>query len=169
MAVSLPILTFHALDDRSSAILFAPRVFQRGLARLQESGYRALRLLEAADGLRHGEPFPDRAFVLTFDDGYQSVYTEVFPVLQHYGWSATVFLTVGQNRKVCVESRLPAMEDRPMLAWREIQEMHRWEPGECVYNRPIVFRFTGLSATTRLDVEEARQIEERLRGLGYIE
>ncbi len=126
MAVSLPILTFHALDDRSSAISFAPRVFQRGLARLEESGYRALSLLEAADGLRHGEPFPDRAFVLTFDDGYQSVYTEAFPVLQHYGWSATVFLTVGQNRKVCVESRLPAMEDRPMLAWREIQEMHRW-------------------------------------------
>lgn len=126
MAASLPILTFHALDDRSSAISFAPHVFQRGMARLHEGGYRALSLLEAADGLRHGEPFPDRAFVLTFDDGYQSVYTEAFPVLQHYGWSATVFLTVGQNRKVGVESRLPAMEDRPMLAWREIQEMHRW-------------------------------------------
>jgi peptidoglycan/xylan/chitin deacetylase (PgdA/CDA1 family) len=126
MAASLPILTFHALDDRSSAISFAPHVFQRGMARLHEGGYRALSLLEAGDGLRHGKPFPDRAFVLTFDDGYQSVYTEAFPVLQHYGWSATVFLTVGQNRKVSVESRLPAMEDRPMLAWREIQEMHRW-------------------------------------------
>jgi peptidoglycan/xylan/chitin deacetylase (PgdA/CDA1 family) len=126
MATFLPILTFHALDSQSSAIAFAPRVFQRGLARLHEGGYQALSLLEAADSVRTGKLFPDRVFVLTFDDGYQSVYTEAFPVLQCYGWSATVFLTVGQSRKVSPEGRLPSMEGRPMLAWREVQEMHRW-------------------------------------------
>src|SRR6267143_813493 len=114
MATFLPVLMFHALDDRSSAISFPPGVFQRGMARLQEHGYRAVSLLEVVDDLRHGKPFPDRVFVLTFDDGYQSVYTEAFPVLQRYGWSATVFLTVGQNRMVNSQSRLPAMEDRPM-------------------------------------------------------
>lgn len=126
MATFLPVLMFHALDDRSSAISFPPRVFQRGMAKLQERGYRALSLLEVVDDLRYGKPLPDRVFVLTFDDGYQSVYTEAFPVLQRYGWSATVFLTVGQNRQVNSQSRLPAMEDRPMLAWHEIQEMYRW-------------------------------------------
>lgn len=125
MAGFPPILMFHALDDCSSALSFAPRVFQYGMAKLHEHGYRALGLLEAVHALRAGKPFPDRAFVLTFDDGYQSVYSEAFPVLQRYGWSATVFLTVGQGKKVEAEDRLPLMEGRPMLAWREIREMHR--------------------------------------------
>jgi len=126
MAAVLPVLMFHALDDRSSALSFAPRMFRHGMARLQERRYRALGLQETVDSMREGQALPDRAFVLTFDDGYQSVYTEAFPVLQHYRWPATVFLTVGQNRKVHAEDRLPIREDRPMLAWNEIREMHRW-------------------------------------------
>lgn len=47
---------------------------------------------------RQGKPFPERSFVITFDDGYQSVFNEAFPVLQRYGMSATVFLTVGEKR-----------------------------------------------------------------------
>lgn len=126
MAAILPVLTFHALDDLSSVISFAPRVFQSAMARLHERGYRTLSLLEVVDDLRAGKPFPDQAFVLTFDDGYQSVYTEAFPVLQRYDWSATVFLTVGRDPETRGEDRLPMMEGRPMLAWGEIQEMHRW-------------------------------------------
>ena len=39
--------------------------------------------------------------VITFDDGYQDFYTEAFPVLQNYGYTATVFLPTGfiDNRK----------------------------------------------------------------------
>lgn len=94
MTVSLPILTFHALDEGPSVISFSPRLFRRGMARLHDSGYRTLSLLEAVDRLRRGAPFPNRPFVITFDDGYQSVYAEAFPVLQRYGMSATVFLSV---------------------------------------------------------------------------
>lgn len=50
--VSLPILTFHSIDDRPSAISFSPRVFGRGMTKLHESGHRTLSLLEAADCLR---------------------------------------------------------------------------------------------------------------------
>lgn len=126
MAAFLPILTFHAVDNRSSVISVAPPVFHCGLAKLYERGYKAVTLLEAVERVRGGIPFPDRAFILTFDDGYQSVYTEAFPALQRYGWSATVFLTVGQNSRGSIEDRLPMLEGREMLAWSEIQEMHRW-------------------------------------------
>ncbi len=124
MVVSLPILTFHALDDLSSVISCPPQVFQRGLARLHEGGYRTLSLLEAVDCLHRGVPFPDRSLVITFDDGYQSVYDEAFPVLQQYGMSATVFLAVGERGATEPAERLPSIEGRSMLAWREIQEMH---------------------------------------------
>ena len=97
MAACLPILSFHALEDQPSVTSFSPSVFRRGMAKLHESGFRALSLLEAVDDLRRGNPFPKRSFVITFDDGYQSVYDQAFPVLQRHGMSATVFLTVGDR------------------------------------------------------------------------
>jgi peptidoglycan/xylan/chitin deacetylase (PgdA/CDA1 family) len=128
MADSLPVLTFHTLEcreRRSSAISFSPKVFQRGMARLHASGWRTLSLLEVVDCLRRGAPFPERSFVITFDDGYQSVYDEAFPILQRYGMSATVFLTVGEGGIAHSAGRLPAIEGRSMLSWLEIVEMQR--------------------------------------------
>jgi len=95
------------------------------MARLHDSGYRTLSLLEAVDYLRYGKPFPERSFVITFDDGYQSVYEEAFPVLQRYGMSATVFLAVGEKGTAKSNGCLPSLEGRPMLSWDEIREMQR--------------------------------------------
>lgn len=123
---SLPVLTFHALDDRSSIISFSPQVFRRGIAKLYESGYQTMSLLEALHYLRRRELFPARSFVITFDDGYQSVFDEAFPVLQRYRMSGTVFLTVGEKGALEPADRLPALEGRSMLSWREIREMQSW-------------------------------------------
>lgn len=125
MGLSLPILTFHALDDRVSVISCAPQVFREGMALLHSHGYRTVRLEEAVIALRHGRPFPARSFVVTFDDGYQSVYEAAFPVLQRYGMSATVFLAVGATPVPRSDGRLPSLEGRPMLSWPEIREMHQ--------------------------------------------
>jgi len=126
MAASLPVLTFHTLDDRPSVISFPPELFRCGLARLHESGHRTVSLLEAVDCLRRGTPFPERSLVITFDDGYQTVYDEAFPVLQRYGMSATIFLTVGKTGTAKPADRLPSLNDRPMLTWRQIREMQQW-------------------------------------------
>jgi hypothetical protein len=121
MATALPILTFHAIDDTASIISCAPRVFEQGMATLRSRDYRAVGLAEALTCLRRKARFPDRAFVLTFDDGFQTVYTEAFPVLQRYGMSATVFLTVGASPSS--HARLPEREGRAMLSWSEVREM----------------------------------------------
>jgi peptidoglycan/xylan/chitin deacetylase (PgdA/CDA1 family) len=39
-----------------------------------------------------GKPTPPRALSLTFDDGYQSVYAEAWPILKEFAVPATVFL-----------------------------------------------------------------------------
>ena len=120
---SLPVLTFHAIDERSSIISFSPQQFRRGIARLYESGYRTISLLEAVQCLSLRKPFPARSFVITFDDGYQSVFDEAFPVLQRYHMSGTVFLTVGERGALKLADRLPPFGERSMLSWREIREM----------------------------------------------
>jgi len=121
---SLPILTFHDLNDRSSAISFSPRVFHHGIAKLHESGYKTLRLAEIVDYMQEGKPFPNRSFVISLDDGNKSVFDKAFPVLQRYGMSATIFLTVGENKKSRSTDRLPSIAGGSMLSWKEIMEMH---------------------------------------------
>ena len=108
MAGSLPVLTFHTLDHRPSSISYSPDVFRRGVEKLHNGGYRTLGLLEAVDCLRKRARFPDRSLVITFDDGYQTMYDEAFPVLERYGLSATVFLTVGEKGRARPASRLPS-------------------------------------------------------------
>ena len=120
---ALPILTFHALDDESSVISFPPDTFRRAMARLHAGGFRALSLREVLERLRRRDPLPPRAFALTFDDGYRSVYAEALPVLARYGMAATVFLTPGQDARE--GARLASREGRTMLSWDEIREMQR--------------------------------------------
>lgn len=45
------------------------------------------------------EKMPDKLVVLTFDDAVASHYTFVRPLLKHYGFSATFFITEGFNFK----------------------------------------------------------------------
>ena len=119
----LPILTFHTLEDRASVISFPPCVFQYGMKLLSTHGFQTISLLEAVDCLKRQVPFPERSFVLTFDDGYQSVYTEAFPILRRYAMTATVFPTLGTSRPGAPTSRLTDFLGRTMLSWNEIREM----------------------------------------------
>ena len=126
MPLTLPILTFHDIADDSAVIAFSSQIFRQGMTQLHESGYRTLGLIDAANCLRKNEAFPARSIVITFDDGYCSVYEEAFPVLQQYGMSATVFLTVGKRNTVNLEGNLPSLEGRSMLSWRSIREMQSY-------------------------------------------
>ncbi|MGH7894135.1 MAG: polysaccharide deacetylase family protein [Candidatus Binatia bacterium] len=160
-AAGLPILTFHALDDGSDVCALPPRVFRRCVERLRAGGFRTVALDDVVACLRRGGELPRRAVVITFDDGYRSVYDEAFPVLCEHGMTATVFLTVGPPGST--SDRLPALEGRPMLAWSEIREMQRagLTVGAHTLTHPDLTR---LSAA-RVDVEMGRSkavIEDRL-------
>jgi peptidoglycan/xylan/chitin deacetylase (PgdA/CDA1 family) len=127
MAVRLPILTFHDIDERPSVISVSSDVFRFGMRRLTEQGYRTISLSRIVECIRKAEPFPDRAICITFDDGYRSVYERAFPILRGYGMKATVFLTVGDQEKQALQERLPSLAGRRMLSWSQIREMAREE------------------------------------------
>jgi peptidoglycan/xylan/chitin deacetylase (PgdA/CDA1 family) len=120
----LPILTFHAVDDADrSAIAFPPAGFGQAIEILHRVNAQPLELAGVADLILGRAPFPSRAVVLTFDDGYQSMYEAAFPILQLHRFTATVFLTVGRGR-TGPDDALPSMNGRRMLRWREIRAMH---------------------------------------------
>src|SRR5262249_22556126 len=69
--------------------------------------YRILPVREVVRRLAYGQPLPDRAVALTFDDGFRNVLTTAFPVLERYQAPATVFLVTG-----LVGTNQPAWPDR---------------------------------------------------------
>ena len=63
--------------------------------------------------IKTGEPLPNRAAVITIDDGYQSVYDVAWPILQSYGYPFTVFLYVKATDR----------NYNDILNWQQILEM----------------------------------------------
>jgi peptidoglycan/xylan/chitin deacetylase (PgdA/CDA1 family) len=130
----LPVLMCHDISDQRAVTALSPAVFRSGLARLHAAGFEAVSIEDIAQSLRAGPSqtgtgasgsLPQHAFAITFDDGWQSVYTQAFPVLQQFGFSATVFLTVGDRPATTPRTRLPSSPGRTMLTWGQIREMQR--------------------------------------------
>lgn len=68
-------------------------VFRSQLEFLRDH-YRIVSLSQVVRALDHGEPLPERAALITFDDGLRNNFTVAFPVLKELGLPAAVFLTV---------------------------------------------------------------------------
>jgi biofilm PGA synthesis lipoprotein PgaB len=57
---------------------------------LRARGYHVISLQQLIDARTGHQKLPDHAVLLTFDDGLQSVYTKVFPLLKAYQYHAVV-------------------------------------------------------------------------------
>ncbi len=91
----LTILTYHSLDSSGSIVSVSPRRFADHVASLVDLGYRGVSLGEAVAHRGATGWWPERAVVLTFDDGYASFYENAYPLLRHVGLTATVFVVTG--------------------------------------------------------------------------
>jgi peptidoglycan/xylan/chitin deacetylase (PgdA/CDA1 family) len=94
------ILEFHGISHNdehvwSPGLYISLRHFERRLALLKAAECAVLPLEDAVERLYRGD-LPDRAVVLTFDDGYYDFLTGAWPLLQEYGYPATVYLTTAR-------------------------------------------------------------------------
>lgn len=116
----LPVLTYHAIDDARSPITVSPRAFASTMQRLARAGWRTITEAEALAGRTAGV-WPARSFVLHFDDGFSSVKTHAWPVLQELGFTATVFVVsewVGRTNDW--PSQAPWAPRLPLMTWDDL-------------------------------------------------
>jgi len=73
------------------ALFLSPETFRIRMETLKKCGCTVLDLSEALDLLRRGS-LPERAVVLTFDDGTYDFRKIVWPILKEYGYPATLYL-----------------------------------------------------------------------------
>lgn len=85
------------------------RRFREDLQWLSDHGYTAV----LPSQLAAGEPLPERAVMITFDDGYESNYTLALPVLREFNMGAVISLIVNHMDR----------QDPGWLTWDMCREM----------------------------------------------
>lgn len=126
----VPVFCFHSAE---------PDLFEARLAFLAENSYETLTADEYLSIARGEASPPPRAVMLTFDDGWGSLWSIGFPSLKKHGLKIVVFLIpgrIGDRNEYLpnlgdpvspdgIENALSRdSSDHPLLTWDEIAEMH---------------------------------------------
>jgi len=120
----VPILMYHEIaqpPDSASHLAVSPAAFAEQLAYLHGERFKTITVAELSAALMGcTEKLPERTVVLTFDDGYEDFHSQAMPLLERYGFTATVFVTTGwiQDAGPPLAGRRPGR----MLSWSQIAE-----------------------------------------------
>jgi biofilm PGA synthesis lipoprotein PgaB len=94
---------------------------------LHENGYHPVSLQQIIDARAGRGTLPEKAILLTFDDGYKSVYTKVFPLLKQFKFPAVVAI-VGEWIQTPADQQVQYGDERVprdrFVSWAELREMH---------------------------------------------
>jgi peptidoglycan/xylan/chitin deacetylase (PgdA/CDA1 family) len=164
MPSRVAILAYHALDENRSVISTPPAIFAWQMGWLHEQGYQVIPLSRLVTCLRNHESPPDRSVVITFDDGFVSVYTAAFPNLARYGFPATVFVVPDYCSKRNDWPSQPAGIPRlALMSWAQIREMsrHGIEFGAHTASHPFLDQLT-LAEAEREILSSKADIEQQL-------
>jgi peptidoglycan/xylan/chitin deacetylase (PgdA/CDA1 family) len=109
----VPVLCYHNFGDQAKGrMVMAVSAFREQMQYLKDNGYRVISLRDFLEFTRLGRQIPQRAVVLTFDDGYKSFQQVAHPVLKQLGFTATLFVYtdyVGAGKNA--------------LSWQDLREL----------------------------------------------
>lgn len=127
----IPVFTFHSVK---------PVEFERQLQFLVKNEYKTLKADEFYEMIAGEKPIPERAVLLTFDDGWGSLWSYAYPLLKKYGMHGICFIIPGIIQEgdkryanledVWEEKILPNelidrdnSREQPYCTWQEIREI----------------------------------------------
>lgn len=122
---SIPILMYHSIADESETGVHpyyrtstSPETFSAQMQYLHENGYRTCSPGELINFLRQGSSKDMKLVAITFDDGYSDFYSNAFPVLSRYDFSATIYLPTAY-----IGDTHQQFKGRECLTWAQVNEM----------------------------------------------
>lgn len=135
--------------------------FRAQMEWLKENGYNAINFDEFLDWQEGRGNLPPHPVIISFDDGYRSVYELAFPVLKRLGLRATVFLTTDFGSPVFD----PFKPDDGPLDEAMVREMHA--SGvidiQCHGHRHLIMTAMGRQGLAE-DLEKSRAVVRELTG-----
>ncbi|WP_230369808.1 poly-beta-1,6-N-acetyl-D-glucosamine N-deacetylase PgaB [Paludibacterium denitrificans] len=125
----LVVLAYHEIDQNSPASdvnAVDTKAFVKQLEWLKGQGYHFVSVDDILADRAGSKPLPEKSVLLSFDDGYRSVYTNVFPVLKLFKAPAVIAL-VGHWLEVpdgqLVQYGNEKVPRSNFLSWQQIREL----------------------------------------------
>jgi peptidoglycan/xylan/chitin deacetylase (PgdA/CDA1 family) len=118
-SLRVPILVYHSVMPHHPGQTAEQRVlsvddsvFVTQMRYLVDGGYRVVSFGALVDALEGRDTLPNRAVVITFDDGWANQYRHAFPILRRFGLTATFFVFT-----------TPIGKDSKLMTWEELREL----------------------------------------------
>jgi peptidoglycan/xylan/chitin deacetylase (PgdA/CDA1 family) len=136
---AVPILLYHRFGPVArDSMTVRTSVFEAQLEYLRDHGYRIVRLGDLVNSLRGAAPAqPPRSVAITADDGHQSVYTELFPLVKRYRFPVTLFIypsAISHASYALTWTELKEMQDSGLV---DIQSHTYWHPNFAVEKKRL--------------------------------
>lgn len=148
---NIPVLMYHAVADNPwglKELFVKPSDMEAQIKYLTENGYTTITFEDL--------PYLDmieKPVMLTFDDGYDDNYTELFPILQKYNAKATIFVITGSigTKNMMTEEQIKEMSDSGLVSIQSHTVSHPSMPSvpsdklksELANSKTVLTRITG--------------------------
>jgi peptidoglycan/xylan/chitin deacetylase (PgdA/CDA1 family) len=125
---TLRVLMYHKVNDIPENPTTIPvGLFDEQLTELAELGYRVVDLDAVLDHYTLGAELPERAVLITFDDGYRDTLENAAPVLHKHGYPAVIFVPVAYMEDATPLPHESLLVERgvrnPTLDWGLMREL----------------------------------------------
>lgn len=157
----VPILMYHYIgfnpdpkDTARDILSTTPDKFKDEMKFLKDSGYTTITLDTLYAALKKQVKLPDKAIILTFDDGYIDFYYNAYPILKEFNFSATVFIPTG------------LMDQGPYLRWSQIKDMQ--SSGLISYGAHTIHHYSLTSISNDqvwIEISESKKVLEEKLGI----
>jgi peptidoglycan/xylan/chitin deacetylase (PgdA/CDA1 family) len=165
---AVPILMYHSVasDPRESGspayygLTTTKEVFQRQMKYLHALHYKTLGIEEAYERMAGADTTcAEKAVVITFDDGFEDFMTAAFPILNRYGFTATVYLPTDY-----IHAERRAFSGRSCLRWNEVKALHAGGItfGSHTVSHPQLKQLGG--KTIRYEMQQSKETIEGILG-----
>lgn len=110
------VVSFHDMSlHLKSKFNMSPAVFEQDLQVLRQYHFNVISNQQYIGWMQHRNLVPPNAVLLTFDDGYKSMYTHAFPILRKYHMTGTFFIITHAQ-----DVGFPGF-----MTWPEVQAMEK--------------------------------------------
>ena len=120
----VPVVMYHHVAEDTSLLgkyVISTSELEADFKYLKDNGYTTLTVADLVEYHVSGTPLPDKCIVLTFDDGQESFYAYVYPLLQKYDMCAVINIVGSYVEKY---SQINDHDIRySCLTWEQVSEM----------------------------------------------
>lgn len=112
---NIPILCYHNLSPLPGSMNMTPGRFESQINYLKDNGFTIIPLREAVDYLEgKRDSLPKKPIVITADDGWQSNFTYMLPIVKKYNIPVTLFIypqTISEGKNALTWAQLKELKD----------------------------------------------------------